>query len=282
MKVFATRVWGFDPETRPFMTFGLEGNRDKLLRESAPGDLIIFVGTQTPPTRDADQGRILGMAEIGRVPIDTAEVLDREELGGLDLGHNGLRFPKAIAMLRAWRFTPPPLLTKTLTAQLTYQATPSAVELGERDVQTVLALPMITIELPRTEKLERLRLLDETLSSARPTTGPTPASWSGSASRDVNRRAFTYAFRFGKTDVWKIGHAIDVKDRLKQVNCHIPTEVISELWAPIYTQPWPDEVAAHAMEQRVLGALSSKRTSGERVRCPESVVWDAWKSAIGL
>jgi hypothetical protein len=41
-----------------------------------PGDLIAFIGTQDEPTEPEDQGRLLGLAEIGRLPIDSLEVLD--------------------------------------------------------------------------------------------------------------------------------------------------------------------------------------------------------------
>jgi len=80
MRIFATRVWGFDPETWPVITFGLEGNRDNLLKNSVAGDRIIFVGTQTDPTHDSDKGRILGMAEIGRISVATLKIVKAEDI----------------------------------------------------------------------------------------------------------------------------------------------------------------------------------------------------------
>jgi hypothetical protein len=75
MKVFATRVWGFDPGVWPVITFGLEGNRDWLLQNSSSGDRIVFVGTQGAPTSESERGRLLGMAEIGRRAVDTLDVI---------------------------------------------------------------------------------------------------------------------------------------------------------------------------------------------------------------
>jgi hypothetical protein len=283
VKIFATRVWGFDPANWPVITFGLEGNRDKLLNEASPGDRIVFVGTQGEPTLDSMRGKLLGMAEIGRLAVDTLSVIDPNIRGPQDFDERGqFRWPKAILMVRAWRFEPQPKLLEVLAAQLPYNATPQVVLLSPEDTSSIMQKHAIELELPTTEALTKARLLDAALSSNRPTTGPTPTSWTASASRDVNRRSFTYAMRFGKSDIWKIGHAINVKERQKQINWHIPTEVVPHTWQVIWTQAWATEVDAHSMEQRLLKALLAKRTEAERVRCSEAEIWEAWKAAIGL
>jgi hypothetical protein len=223
------------------------------------------------------------MADIGRQPVDTVDVIGEDARGPQDFDEHGrFRWPKAIVMIRAWRFEPQPRLLDVLAEQLPYNATPQAVELSSEDTRAVMALTAVEVELPPSKVLTNARLLDKALGAARPTTGPTPSSWNSSTGRDVNRRAFTYVLRFGKTDIWKIGHAVDVVERTKQVNWHIPPEVVPQTWRPILTQPWDNEVDAHAMEQRVLKALARNRTEGERVRCSESEVWSAWKAAIGI
>ena len=50
VKVFAKRFWGFDPANWRVVSFGLDGNRDTLLRASRPGDLVLFIGTDTEDT----------------------------------------------------------------------------------------------------------------------------------------------------------------------------------------------------------------------------------------
>lgn len=283
MKVFATRVWGFDPQQWPVITFGLEGNRDKLLNDSAPGDRIVFVGTQGEPTAEHHRGRLLGMAEIGRLAVDTLDVIGSRIRRAEDYDESGrFRWPKAILMVRAWAFEPQPVLREVLSAQLPYNATPQAVELSTADADAVLKLPVVDVVLPASPALDRARLLDQALTANRPTTGPTPTSWSGEVGRDTSQPAFTYALRFGRTDVWKIGHAVDLVDRVKQINWHIPTEVIADQWKPFLQQKWQDEQSAHAMEQRVLVELSSKRTQAERVRCSEGELQAAWLRAIGV
>lgn len=104
-----------------------------------------------------------------------------------------------------------------------------------------MGLNVEEVEAPASEALVKARLLDKALNPGRPTAGPEPKSWKGSTGRDVNRTAFTYAFRLGLTDIWKIGHAIDVKEGLKQVNCHIPPEAVPEPWDAKFQQAWDSE-----------------------------------------
>ena len=203
--------------------FGLKGNRDNLLRDSKPGDRIVFVGTLSDPTPVSMRGRLLGMAEIGRHAVDTMEVIAEDARSENDFDENGQsRWPKAIQMIKAWRFEPQPMLLDILTAQLPYHATSQAILLSSDDAAAIIELRATEVDLPKAS------LLDQALRSGRPTTGPSPTSWASSTGRDVNRKAFTYAFRFGKTDIWKIGHAVNVKERLKQVNQHVPSEMIPE------------------------------------------------------
>jgi hypothetical protein len=63
-----------------------------------------------------------------------------------------------------------------------------------------------------------------------PTTGPKPASWTGTVSRDASLQSFAYVFQFGNREVWKIGHALDVNHRLAEVNKHVPYEILGEQW----------------------------------------------------
>ena len=279
VQVFAKRFWSFDPVGWPVISFGKEGNRDALVRASQPGDLIAFIGTQEPPTADEDRGRLLGLAEIGRQAVDTLDVLDPTALCSVDYDSDGsFKWPKALAMLRAWRFPHRPLVVEVLGRQLTFEATVRAVLLSPEEQAAVLALAMEEIELPTTPALQRLRLAAEALKG--PTQGPEPSTWEGSTGQDATLPASTYAFRFGSHDVWKIGHAQDVKTRLAEVNAHLPVEVLRECWTAAYHHKWPTQKDAYEMEQRVLARLAEKRTEGERVSCTEDELSAAWTAAI--
>jgi hypothetical protein len=89
MQVFAKRFWGFDPARWPIISFGLEANRNALIQASAPGDLIAFIGTQSEPTEPEDRGRFLGVAEIGRLPVDSLDVLEPSNIRPFDYNARG-------------------------------------------------------------------------------------------------------------------------------------------------------------------------------------------------
>jgi hypothetical protein len=281
VQVFAKRFWGFDPSRWPIISFSLEANRDALIQASRPGDMIVFIGTQTEPTAQEDQGRFLGLAEIGRLPVDSLDVLDRANIRAIDNNADGrFKWPKAMPMLRAWRFVDRPRVTDVLREQLTYEATVRAVLLDERDQRAVLTLQTQEVPVPDLEIIRRHRALNEALSGSGPTRGPAPSSWSGTVSRDASAAATTYALRFGTRNVWKIGHAQEVNARLADVNKHVPHEVLGERWSVAWRQSWASQTAAYEMEQRVLELLVAYRTEGERLTCTEDELRSAWVSAM--
>ncbi|MGI9488243.1 MAG: hypothetical protein ACR2RF_20665 [Geminicoccaceae bacterium] len=279
MQVFAKRFFGFEPLKWPLVSFGLEGNRDALIAESQPGDLIAFMGTQKSPTAEEDQGRFLGIAMFGRSPHKTVDVLgsviDRPEAYEQD---GKLRWDFSVLMLRVWKFSKKPRVTDVLKQQLNYPAAVRAILLDEEDAKALLALEMEEVELPDIEIIHRERDLIGTLSG--PSRGLTPSSWSGSVSCDATAASNTYALQFGNRNVWKIGHAKDVKSRLKEINAHVPGEILNESWSVVRVQRWPNQSAAFDMEQRVLKQLASCRTEGERVVCSETELDKGWASAV--
>jgi hypothetical protein len=113
-----------------------------------------------------------------------------------------------------------------------------------------------------------------------PTTGPRPTSWTGTVNRNATQVVVTYALQFGKRNVWKIGHAVDVDSRLTAVNTHVPHEVLGEYWHIVLQQPWPRETTAHDMEQALLRALRSRTSVGERVVCTRKRLEGAWNSTL--
>jgi len=115
-----------------------------------------------------------------------------------------------------------------------------------------------------------------------PTTGPRPLEWT-SVTRRRDGRASTYAFRFGETDLWKIGFSSQVDVRLREVNRHIPTELGGGGWTLYLSARWSSQLAAYSMEQEVLYRLTGERTMFERARCsPERLraTWDSARAVI--
>jgi hypothetical protein len=281
VQIFAKRFWGFDPARWPVISFHLEGNRDALLCASKFGDRVVFVGTQTEPTDRSERGRLLGMAEIGFIEIETEEVVDRRTLEPWCFDKDErIRWPKALPMLRAWRFLNPPLVTDVLREQLPYEATIRAVLLDAADTAAVLALPCEEVPVPEQPVIANQRRLYDALHAAGATTGPRPTSWAGETGRNAEEPSFTYAFQFGNRECWKIGHARDIGERLAEVNKHLPHEIGCELWQDRYKQRWLTEVDAYEMEQRVLAILRKPDSVGERVCCTKRELERAWTTAI--
>lgn len=281
LKIFATRVWGFDPENWPLVPFSLEGNRDRLLKMSNAGDMIVFVGTQSEPTEPDERGRILGISEFGRNPVDTLEVLDETILTQRSYTEKGeFRWPKALLAIRAWKFIDKPVLTETLSQQLPFNATSQAVELSEDDCNIILSLRAEEVIIPFSPTLERLRKIDIALGGQSPSRGIIPTSWTSSINREIGNQSYTYAFRFGEANCWKIGYTTDRNRRVEEVNSHIPHEILKQKWVCKYSQTWPNEVMAYNMEQALLGLLAKYRTAGERVICTEDILRSAWIKAI--
>jgi hypothetical protein len=279
-QVFAKRFWGFDPLRWPIASFSLEANRDALIKQSRPGDLIVFVGTKTPQTHPDEQGKLLGLAEFGRIPIDSLDVLDTANLRPVDYNLDGsFKWPKALPMLRAWRFAPQRLLTEVLERQLPQSARIQAVLLSDADRAAVLDLPKEQIDLPEVPIVAGHRDLSDALRRSGPTKGPPPSSWSGTVTRDASGPAITYALRFAKRDIWKIGCTQDVSHRLSEVNTHVPFETLGEQWTLAYQHRWPNGDAAYRMEQRVLALLAFCRTEGERIQCKQDQLHAAWIAA---
>lgn len=112
-----------------------------------------------------------------------------------------------------------------------------------------------------------------------PTFGPKP--WAGEYQVKRNSgTAVTYAFRFESSDLWKIGYTSDAEARLRDINQHIPVELLGLRWLLVHTALWPSAYLAHAMEQWVLLKLTKQRTVYERLNCDVEVLSETWRAAV--
>ncbi len=154
--------------------------------------------------------------------------------------------------------------------------------LDDADALAVMTLKAEEATITKFEAIEKLRKLESALSRGQPTRGVTPSAWSGNVVRELGRKSVTYAMRYGKSDCWKVGHTIDVKQRQSDINKHIPYEITDEKWELFRTQSWENETMAFEMEQTLFRELLEFRTVGERLQCKEETLHKAWLKAIGL
>lgn len=278
MKLFATRVWGYDPTLFAIASFGSEGLCNHLLKKSDPGDILVFVGTKGHPTLPHEQGKILGYIEFGRDVVNTLDVSYRDAYPPEAFEKNGaLKWPRALVATRAWRVNVDPLpdLVETIGRQFTRDATTMAVDLSEEEASQILALPVVEVVLPEKKTLVELRRRNERLGHQGRSKGPTPSARGGSG-YELGQVTQSYIMQFGNRPCFKVGLSTDVKRRLGEVNKHVPVEVLNEAWKILLTHKWDNEKAAYKMEQAILDALPQEKIIGERVRVPRRVIEGIW------
>lgn len=287
MKVFIKRFWGFDPFDWPTVSFGLRGSIETLLGNSAPGDVIVFAGTQGDETSEPERGRLLGFGEFGRTLVPSRQGLPPASYARQPKDENGeMKWPYSLFMTRAWKFTVNPLpgVVDTLGRQLSRAATSNAVLLDNAQAAAILDLPREeVVGFLRTQaQVDDFELVAKAVGPGG-TFGPPPTSRTYSGETDVLQPARTYVFRFGTRNVWKVGWAYDAANRLAELNTHVPSEVLDgQLWTGKnggMTEKWASSLQAHAMEQRVLNTFPGDRKYGERVHCTREEMEAAWREA---
>ncbi len=281
--MFIKLFYGFDEPVLPVITFRSRAAAEKLLREAAPGDVILFAATTTASTRKPEErGRLLGAAEFGSdiVPVD--QLIDPELLRQEFIQDGQYRWPEALPMLRAWRFDPSPLTSEIIRdRKIGRNASSYALKVSDADRTRVQALNWTELTLPHTSEHVRQLEVAQARLRGRTRPGPLAAPGVGLVTRSPKPKAWTYAARFGNAPIWKIGHSTDLHRRLTELNAHVPVEWLEQEWRLELQQAWLDTKTALRMEQAVLNILSTHPIEGERVRCTQDDLTSAWVQALG-
>jgi len=102
-QVWLKAFWGFDPSNDGYLGFTLPGNRDRLIREYLPGDLVLIYGADNEETRKEDRRQALGFLEIEPSPIaDVDRMSTQGKQRKIDNGWQE-RWTYAVPVRRAWR-----------------------------------------------------------------------------------------------------------------------------------------------------------------------------------
>lgn len=280
-QIFATRVWGADLDRWPLATFGKAGHRDSLLRRAQEQSYICFVGTNNTNTSIENRGKILALAEFSREPVDAESILI-ELNGQLPLPADNFdadgrfKWPFALCLTRAWKIDPPVSLRSVLGRQLTMNATPGAEELSPDEVERVLRLPVTEVVLPELSAIRALRLQEGMEGGDAQSIGLPPHVGGFHVTRE-RKKASVYILRFGETDVFKLGWASNVQQRLHDINNHIPHEILNLSWKLFLVKDVDDQFTAFRIEQSMFnGIFRQFRTVGERLRCAPNKLRDLW------
>lgn len=281
MKLFATRLWGFDPTTAPVITFSAPGYRESLLSRSAPGDRIIFVGTNYPPTDREDRGCILGMAEIGRLRVNTLQIVKRANTRAEDYRSVGtkkeFKWPYALLMAKAWSL-PRGIKLKSVANQLSYAATSGAVEFKlKEERERILALQWEPHDLPNMSVIVPIEEAANLVDPRKP--GPPPTEWSGMVTRTTGGPAFVYVLQFGEHDLWKVGWAVDPVQRCREINRYVPFELLKTTWRLVAHVACGSQTKAYDLEQAIHRSLGAPLY--ERFKCERKVIAKVWRGQTG-
>lgn len=278
MRIFAKWFYGFNPVTWPCVS--LSGNGAAHFRRNVlPGDVVAFVGANRAPTPAEDRGRLLGMATVSDRERLTLDLVLPEFLGDRQFNDRGeMRWPAAFAMLQAWHFPGKPRIEEVIGRQLSPKCRMYVDEFTAEEACAVLALAVVPEAVADTP--QRTADLEETEAAlgGKLSVGPVPSRWTALVMHGLDRPATTYAFRFGETDVWKIGWALDPSRRLAEINRHVPVEVLGVQWHAVLSSAQASPLAARELEQKLLGLLSGHRTTGERLLCAFDAMQEAWHS----
>ena len=208
-----------------------------------------------------NRGLLLGMAEIGAHRVDTADIANsaamtpREWLGGKP------RCPKAIPMLRAWRFLPPRILPPVIDAALPQTTGGPAILLTAKQATKLTAFPYEAVALGQTRWLIKGM--------------PASGDWAA-----VGEQGEVLALRFGSRDVWRIGNSFDAERTVEAMNRNIPWSVTQESWAILYRQAASCEADAFVYEMKLMEGLKEHQIAGGFFTCSAATIERVWNETL--
>jgi len=277
MKLFLTKTWGWYPEGYPTFGFSKEGARDNFLRQSAPGDWIVIAGTRSDPTLPEEQGKLLGMCQVGRDKVDADAIMKMigTPLSDLEVDENGIYIWRwAMPIVKAVYFTDPkPDLRDIAGSYIPGQewavyARDVKKELGQEIFDKLCSLPTRPAEIKQIPILEREAVYAKTMELHRKygLSGPPPSGTRSGSQREMGL-GYAYAFllRGGKYgDAIKIGSSYDPDQRLKKLNAEIRPHLTGCKWTQLIYQVFPSETYAYRFEQLLLRRLRDMLIPGDR------------------
>lgn len=108
--------------------------------------------------------------------------------------------------------------------------------------------------------------------------GPPPSLWSAIVSRSDGPTAL-YAFRFGHSNVFKLGISQNPESRLASLNFSVPDELLGRNWQLFDTHWFENGLSAYTVEQTLLKKFDSHKN--ERVQALSRQVTAAFENLRG-
>lgn len=259
MKMFLTKVWGWDVPVGP-LQFSTSGWRDNALRQlqQEPGACIVLVGTMGDQTPEEMKGRLLGVMEPSLEPVMTLDFDVRAR--AIDFVDGGYKWPVGLMNLRAWSLPEHPRLNEISDRTFSMDSAQGIVPLTDDEVARVLALHWHQEELLRPTAQAQARM-DKKHGVEKRRTAPPPTTTRRGVMHMRRAPAYTYAMKIvgARSNAFKIGWAFDFKQRARQFN-HAALPALGGLeYKPLFFHMWDTARQAFAMEQALLAHLLDRR-----------------------
>jgi T5orf172 domain-containing protein len=261
MRIFLTKVWGFDPEEYPVLGFNREWGRRKFLRESGPEDWLVLAGTRLAPTPREKRGRLLGRVQLGTQEVSVEEILRSvdTEIPAEHYLHGRYRWPYGLPMIAAYRFPNLPDLAAVFGNYLPGRQWASyAIDLeealGSEAVKRIEALPEEPAHILEIPAIKRQRERQRALARNRRKgpTGPAPSDHrEGSFRSPSSAAAYLLKLEGGRENVFKVGYSGELDSRLTTLNKGLLSRVTGFSWRMVAKQNFGSERQAYAFEQEV-------------------------------
>ncbi len=293
-KLFLTKTWGFDPEHYPTLGFSHEGARENFLRQASHGDWITIAGTKGEPTVPQEQGRLLGMCQVGHEKVDADAILRAigTPLSPHMLDNQGYFIWRwAMPITQAVFFDPQPDLKDVLGSYLPGQvwaayARDVGSELGIEAVEAILSLATKPCAIAKVPQLEKEAAFSQAMTLHRRygSSGPPPTEKRAASERELGV-GYAYAFVLLESKVpgaVKIGSTKDPQERLVTLNKELRPHLTGCRWEPRLGQIFPSETLAYRFEQLLLRHFRDRLVPGDRevVTVPVAELERAWTDLL--
>ncbi len=276
-KLFIGYFPSFRPERFPFIAFTRATYADRLLGDSKPGDLLAVVLTKREIPVPGDRCRLAGLAEFGRQILNTTDLTSLRDIPAREWVGGEPRFPKALRVLRAWRFLEVPLLPGSIEQKLLDEPAGLPIRLKSSEAATVLGFTHESVALPRAPANNDALHAGSGMAAVRASGTASPDSRHFDESPNAG---FIYAFRYGRHDMWKIGNSYDPHRNLDAINRNVPRTVTQEAWELVFTKPTFSFDSATALEYQLTRLLGGHLVQTEGFACDPNLFEQAWNAVI--
>lgn len=274
-RVWLKAFWGFDPGGDGYLGFTLESDRDRLISEWQPGDLVLIYGAASEETARENRRQALGFLEID--PVPTSDVARSSALAmkrKIDRGYRD-RWTYAVPVKRAWRVER--RIEVKYVAPDTYDRSAGRVIakqgklIRDGEVVRALALPVQAVSVFGEPPVESGGEIERMSDAYRPSRGIHP-TFGLRESEIVDGPCCLYMHVFegdltsllGRSSaslsdkiVVKIGYSNDPTRRCGELNLGIPPAAKSRWKEELKSRPFKGASEAKAAEDKLKASFDS-------------------------